>query len=161
MSKPFRARVNGKFEFSISENDLGSLDIYPGTDANYHILQNHRSIRAVLEASDLLKKSYQISIGGNRYEVVLSDDLDLFIEDLGFTGGKEEAVRELMAPMPGMVLEMHVEAGQEVNTDDPLLVLEAMKMENIILSPRDGVISEVKVVQGAAVEKGVVLITFE
>ena len=53
------------------------------------------------------------------------------------------------------------EIGQAVNEDDPLVILEAMKMENVITSPRDGIIKNISVEKGEAVDKKHVLIEFE
>ena len=63
--------------------------------------------------------------------------------------------------MPGLILEINVTEAQEVKENDPLLILEAMKMENVINSPRDGVIKSIKVSQGNTVEKNALLIEFE
>jgi biotin carboxyl carrier protein len=69
-------------------------------------------------------------------------------------------VNEVKAPMPGMVLKILVKDGDEVKKGDPLLVLEAMKMENILKSPTDGVIKKIAAVTGVAVEKNQLLIQF-
>jgi biotin carboxyl carrier protein len=58
------------------------------------------------------------------------------------------------APMPGVILEVHVTAGARVRRGDPLLVLEAMKMRNTIRSPRDGVVLEVTTEAGRPVVPG-------
>jgi biotin carboxyl carrier protein len=63
--------------------------------------------------------------------------------------------------MPGLILEINVVVGQTVKENDPLLILEAMKMENSFLSPRDGVIKSIAVIKGDAVDKGQLLIEFE
>ena len=63
--------------------------------------------------------------------------------------------------MPGKVLEVKVAAGDEVAAGDALLVLEAMKMENVLRAPRDGKIERVYAPVGEAVEKGAVLVTYE
>ena len=68
---------------------------------------------------------------------------------------------ELKAPMPGKVLDIMVTAGGSVVKGDGVLVLEAMKMENVIKSPADGVIKRIAVVKNQAVEKNEVLIEFE
>ncbi len=63
--------------------------------------------------------------------------------------------------MPGMVLKVLVNAGDEVKKGDNLLILEAMKMENILKSTTDGTVSKVLVKQGYKVEKNQVLIQFK
>ncbi len=68
---------------------------------------------------------------------------------------------ELLAPMPGLILDIVVSAGQQVTENEPLLILEAMKMENAVLSPRDGIIKEIVANQGDAVDKNQLLIVFE
>ena len=70
-------------------------------------------------------------------------------------------VNSIKAPMPGLILDIHVKQGQEVKEDEGLLILEAMKMENVITSPRDGVIKSVNIVKGEAIDKGHLLIEFE
>ena len=58
------------------------------------------------------------------------------------------------APMPGNIWKVLVKEGQEVKEGDVLLILEAMKMENEILSPKDGVVSKLATSEGAAVNTG-------
>lgn len=58
------------------------------------------------------------------------------------------------SPMPGNIWKITSEEGQEVKAGDVLLILEAMKMENEIVAPRDGVISSIVVVEGATVNAG-------
>ena len=77
------------------------------------------------------------------------------------TGTTETVERHVEAPMPGKVLEIKVVTGDEVKAGDALLVLEAMKMENVLRAPRDGVIDRVDAVVGNAVEKGAALVTYE
>jgi biotin carboxyl carrier protein len=62
--------------------------------------------------------------------------------------------------MPGMVLNVLVNEGQTVKKGDALLVLEAMKMENILKSPAEGTIKKITAVKGTAVEKNQILIQF-
>ena len=61
--------------------------------------------------------------------------------------------------MPGLVVRIQVELGQQVTAGTPLIVLEAMKMENQLKAPADGTVTEIRVQPGAAVEKGHILIT--
>ena len=69
-------------------------------------------------------------------------------------------VKDVKAPMPGLILDIKVRPGQEVKKGDPILILEAMKMENILKSPGDGVVKEIKVQTRQNVEKNQVLILF-
>ena len=67
----------------------------------------------------------------------------------------------ISAPMPGLVKKLSANAGAEVSEGDPLIVLEAMKMEHTLTSPRDGIIAEVNVAEGEQVEDGDLLIALE
>jgi len=68
---------------------------------------------------------------------------------------------EILAPMPGNIWQILVKPGQEVKEDDELLVLEAMKMENPIFSPIDGVVKEINVKEKDAVDVDQLLMTIE
>ncbi len=72
-------------------------------------------------------------------------------------GGASEADGALLAPMPGRVIAVAVVAGQKVARGERLLVLEAMKMEQALVAPFDGVVAELKAVEGAQVTEGMVL----
>ena len=63
------------------------------------------------------------------------------------------------SPMPGVILKIPVEVGQKVAKDDVLIVLEAMKMENEIFAPCDGVVASINVSNGESVEAGKILVT--
>ena len=67
----------------------------------------------------------------------------------------------LRAPLPGNILEVKVSAGDHVQSGQVLMILEAMKMENEILAPHDGVIASVAVQKGATVASGDVLVSFQ
>ena len=67
----------------------------------------------------------------------------------------------LKAPMPGLVGRVQVQPGEQVAAGAPLVVLEAMKMENELKAGAPGVVKSVRVVSGEAVEKGQVLVEFE
>ncbi|MDX1317201.1 MAG: acetyl-CoA carboxylase biotin carboxyl carrier protein subunit, partial [Xanthomarina gelatinilytica] len=75
--------------------------------------------------------------------------------------GASKKVNEIKAPMPGLILDIHVKEGQEVKEDDALLILEAMKMENVLTSPRDGIIKSISVSKNDTVDKNQLLIEFE
>jgi biotin carboxyl carrier protein len=76
-----------------------------------------------------------------------------------FPSAGDEAVKGgFIAPMPGKVVKVHVSAGDTVTRGQPLLVLEAMKMEQTTLSPDDGVVNQVLVREGDQVTAGQVLI---
>ena len=71
------------------------------------------------------------------------------------------AAGSLVAPMPGSVVRVAVEPGQEVEAGQPLVVVEAMKMEHTVAAPRAGRVAEVRVAPGEQVEGGRVLVVLE
>jgi len=74
---------------------------------------------------------------------------------------QRHAAQGLEAPMPGRVIAVKVEAGQAVSRGEEILVVEAMKMENAIRAPRDGVVKKVSVSVGDMVSPGMVLVELE
>ena len=72
----------------------------------------------------------------------------------------EPAIGEtISAPMPGTILEIKVKEGQSIKSGDVLFILEAMKMENEIVSPKDGVVNAIYTSKGATVNTGEPMIT--
>jgi acetyl/propionyl-CoA carboxylase alpha subunit len=72
-----------------------------------------------------------------------------------------EAGDDIRAPMPGKILEVRAAAGSNVKKGDPLVVMEAMKMEHTLAAPRDGKIIEVSASAGTQTSEGVVLVKLE
>lgn len=68
---------------------------------------------------------------------------------------------EVTAPMSGSIWKIHVKVGDEVNYEDELVILEALKMENPIYAPAGGTISEIKVSESDQVEANQVLIVLD
>jgi len=68
---------------------------------------------------------------------------------------------EVLAPMPGTIMEILVNVGDEVKVDDEVVILEAMKMENPIVAPADGTVKEIKVKEEDKVDTNHVLIVLE
>jgi len=161
MSNSYKLAVNQGTPFDLSESDLNNLDAIPTGTAKFHILKNNKSYQAAITASDFIAKKYTIKVNNTTYDVAISDSLDIQIQNMGIERGRTKIVNAIKAPMPGLILEISVKVGQVVKENDPLLILEAMKMENSFLSPRDGTIKSIEVEKGNAVDKGQLLIEFE
>ncbi len=95
------------------------------------------------------------------YEVHKKGNLDDLIASLGMDKPKIKRIKELQAPMPGRILQLFVEVGQEVHMGDSILSLEAMKMENVLKSDGIGIVKNILIDLGNVVDKGAVLIEFE
>lgn len=145
----------------ISVNNLVmELDCVQNDSKNIHILHNNNSYSVELASEDA-EKNMEIKVNGTSYKVAVKDQFDLLLKELGMESLASKKVKEVKAPMPGLVLNFMVEVGQEVKKGDNLLVLEAMKMENILKSPTDGIISKISVQKGDKVEKNSILCEFE
>lgn len=128
-------------------------------DGIYRVLVNEMSFNmSVLKAAN---KQFSLKINGKTIDTNLSDPDDILLEKLGMDQLAGVGFEDIMAPMPGLVLDVNVSDGQEVKAGEALLVLEAMKMENVIKATTDAVINQVAVKSGEAVEKNQVLITFQ
>jgi biotin carboxyl carrier protein len=148
-----------KFTFSESETD--ELDLLELGEEKYHLLRNNVAYRANVLQSNFKDKTMKIEVNGNTYQVYIADSYDQMVEEMGLLVNTSQKVNEIKAPMPGLILNILVEVGQEISEGTPLLVLSAMKMENIILSQGDGVVKAIEVVKGDAVEKGQLIIEME
>ena len=161
MSNSYKLSVNNNNSFDLSESDLKNLNAVRVEKSKFHVLNDNKPYKVQIVSSDFIAKKYTVKVNINTYEVAISNELDQLISSMGIERGKTKVVNAIKAPMPGLILEISVEVGQTVKENDPLLILEAMKMENSFLSPRDGVIKSIAVEKGHAVDKGQLLIEFE
>lgn len=107
-----------------------------------------------------LQRNYTVKVNGNSYKINIETPLDQLIKEMGLSLGNASVEDEVLAPMPGIILEVNVADGDEVKQGDYLCVLEAMKMENALTAPRDAVIKAVNIAKGDTVDKGKLLIEF-
>lgn len=161
MQKKYSLSVNASNSFSLSEADMESFDVQELQNSLQHILYQKKSFIAELVNSDFLNKRYSVKINSNIYQVVISNELDQRIREMGLTAKVSKAVKDINAPMPGLILDVNVVPGQEVKEGDYLLVLEAMKMENTLTAPKDGVVKAVVVKKGQTVDKNQLLVEME
>ena len=161
MADTLKVKVNDSYEFDLSKDVISKLDAIRSSPDAYHILHDTISYQATFVIADFNKKTYRIKVNNNTYDVVISNTLDQLIDQMGFSVNGSAEVGAIYAPMPGLLLDISVSVGQEVKKDDPLFILEAMKMENSIVSPRDGVIKSINGNKGDAVEKDQLLVEFE
>ena len=161
MNNNYKLSVNNATSFEFTESDLEKLDAVRVDKSKFHVLNDSKPYQAEIISTDFIAKKYTVKVNNNTYEVAISNPLDELIKSMGIERGKTKVVNAIKAPMPGLILEISVEVGQSVKENDPLLILEAMKMENSFLSPRDGIIKSIAVVKGNTVDKGQLLIEFE
>jgi biotin carboxyl carrier protein len=156
---PFLLDVNaGQYTFQM--NDVDNVIINDSDADNQHVLDNNKSkLVSVKEVNHELKR-YQIQIDGRIYHVHISDTVDQQVLSMNLKSKKSNQLKELRAPMPGLVRQVNVQVGDQVDAGDSLFILEAMKMENLLKSPVNGTVSDLFVKPGESVEKNQILLSF-
>ncbi|MDX2003187.1 MAG: biotin/lipoyl-containing protein [Chitinophagales bacterium] len=162
----YKIKVNQQWDFEVElqKGELSlfgehvSWDMTESANGNFHIIQNGKSYSVQVIEAKYEEKAFTIRVNGNDYTLQVKDKYDLLLQQLGLSDKMSSKVNDIKAPMPGLVLNILVEDGQTVKKGDSILILEAMKMENVLKSPGDGTVKTVKVQKGDAVEKGQVLI---
>ena len=167
----YKAIINEKefeVEFSSSQNNTGiinqesfEIDSIELNDGHFNVLSKNKSYNAEIVSFDADEKTYKIKVNGNVYSVKIKDRFDLLLQSMGMDAMASKKVNELKAPMPGLVLDVRVKVGDVIKKGEPLVVLEAMKMENVLKSIADVTIKKIAIEKGNAVEKNQVLIFFE
>lgn len=157
----FKVSVNNAEYTEVSKNDITSLDCIELPNHSYHVLENSKSYHVHFKSKNLNTRTYQVVVNGREYEVNIQNELDQLIKTLGFQIGSSKQINQIKAPMPGLILDIHIKPGDEVSEEDPLLILEAMKMENSIVSPTSGIVKSISVSKGDTVTKNQLLIEFE
>ncbi|AUC23738.1 acetyl-CoA carboxylase biotin carboxyl carrier protein subunit [Polaribacter sejongensis] len=161
MKHAYQVKVNDTFDFKIDEQAVKKLDTLQVSDSEFHVLHNHLSYKTEITNANFNEKSYSVKVNNTVYHINIHHELDILIKEMGFEIGITKEVNEIKAPMPGLILEINVQIGSEVKEDDTLLILEAMKMENALTSPRAGIIKTISVTKGETVDKNQLLIEFE
>ncbi|MFB6309882.1 MAG: acetyl-CoA carboxylase biotin carboxylase subunit [Salinirussus sp.] len=133
------------------------------------------------EDGDVTEREFTVEVNGKRFEVALEERGAPAVEvpdtgtsggtqprpeqagpaDGGDDGGRQAAGETVTADMQGTILEVNVSQGDEVAAGDVLVVLEAMKMENDVVSEFDGTVSEVAVAEGESVDMGDTLVVID
>ena len=131
------------------------LESVPGTPLRQLVLDGSP---ITLTVEQLGPGRWRVGRVGLAPEVEVLDERLRHIRSLTGAAARQGGGGVLRAPMPGLVVRVEVEPGQQVMAGAPLVVLEAMKMENQLAAPAAGTVTEVRVRPGATVEKGAVLV---
>ena len=150
--RPARLSIEGtRFRYERGEGQGASCDfsIEAAGEGRFSVLSGARSYQVTLLSSG------EISVNGRVFRVEVFDPRGLRSRE---RGGESQGPRKIVAPMPGRVIRVLVEANQNVEAGQGLIVVEAMKMQNEMKSPQAGTVVEVKTAPGAAVTAGEVLV---
>lgn len=135
-------------------------DIVKISESNFHIIHKNKSYTAELVQHDKASKTVTLKINGSVHKIEIKDRFDLLLEKMGMKAGVSGKLKSIKSPMPGLIVKINVRVGDIVKPGDSLLVLEAMKMENMIKASAEATVSQIKIKKGDSVEKGQVLIEF-
>jgi acetyl/propionyl-CoA carboxylase alpha subunit len=116
----------------------------------YSMLVDGKSYEAYVYPSE---EGWQVLLHGRLFPALVEDEREKRLRASSGSSVAERAEYYLKAPMPGLVISIPVGEGQQVKKGDVLLVLESMKMQNELRSPRDGTASRLRVKAGDSVEQ--------
>lgn len=142
-----RARLDGEWVDFDFQHVRGSL---------YSLLIAGRSFSAHLEKDEL---NVELGHGPGWWRVEVEDERAARLKQLARGEASTAGAVEVKAPMPGLVVRLPVQKGEAVQKGQSLVVIEAMKMENDIKSPADGIVAAVHTAERTAVEKNTRLLT--
>lgn len=155
-NEPLAVELN-EGEVSVAGKNV-QFEMIRQPDGGYSILADGKSHQVYVESVHIKEKTASVLINNKQCSINIQEPIDIQLKKMGINmaaGRKADAIK---APMPGLVLKMLVTEGQELKKGDPVLILEAMKMENVFKAPADATVKAIKIAEGTAVEKGTVLI---
>ena len=123
-------------------------------------------MNGVEKDADLVKldkenKLVIVRIEGKKFAVQIKEPVDLMLDKLGINSKSTKKVNNLKAPMPGLVIKILAEQGKRYKAGDALMILEAIKMENVFKAAADVTIKAIEITERQTVEKGQILMVFE
>ena len=145
----------GSHAFKMHSDEVAALDLVNQNEV-YHLLSDNKSYKIKVVKTE--GKTITLSVNNNLHVIAIEDSVDMLVDQMGLNKVNEVILKDIKAPMPGLILEINVTAGQEIKAGDPILILEAMKMENVIKAAGDGIVKEILLQKGATVEKNQVII---
>ena len=134
--------VDGK----IHEVDFESVSGQPV----YSLIVDGKSHESYVQQGE---DNWQVLLRGRLYPVTVEDEREKRLRAAAGSGVAESGEFLLKAPMPGLVVTILVEEGQEIKKGQVILILESMKMQNELKAPRDGTIGRIRVKAGESVEQ--------
>jgi biotin carboxyl carrier protein len=114
-----------------------------------------------LMEENLENRTLRLKVNHREFVVQKEGPLDALIAELGLDKVKVRKLHQLKSPMPGRIVSVAVQVGDEVQVGQELLTLEAMKMENVLKSEGVGTVKSIAIAANDVVDKGAVLISFE
>jgi biotin carboxyl carrier protein len=149
---------DGRFILDGEAIDLDAVKTGPDT---WNVLRNNKSYNIRVLSFDAASKKLSLKVNNEVFDLRLTTGLDELLSRMGMDAASSSRMVDVRAPMPGLVLKVIVEEGAEISEGDHLIILEAMKMENVIKATGRGVVGKILVSNQDAVEKNQVLIEMQ
>lgn len=123
-----------------------------------------------VKLDDAFYKLYNVQINGNTvsfqhkghfYQYTVKDEIAILMEKMGFKDSSASSAGSISAPMPGKIVKLLIQVGDVVQPGQPVVILEAMKMENELKTTLGGTVKNIAVEPGQSVEKNELLLEIE
>ena len=144
------AEIDGK-KYEIEASEL---------EPNVYLLKHENKIFQIFVApNNKPSEPFAVTVGNHNFEIKIFNPKRL--RGTGAESGQSEGASEIKTAMPGKVVRVLAEVGAEIKQGDGVIIVEAMKMQNEMKSPKDGVIKEIRFAEGATVNAGDILVVIE
>ncbi len=158
-SREVKIRVDGARVFAEVDGRSYQLDAQVTRPGAHLLLLDGRVYECRVEADAARRDAVEVHIGSREFAVVLTDPKRLRSRESA--GAQSDGAAHIVAPMPGKIVRVLVEQGAQVEAGAALVVVEAMKMQNEMKSPRAGTVTLLQAQAGATVSAGDVLAVIE
>jgi biotin carboxyl carrier protein len=158
---------NNQYEIEINDDDRITIDGQPVEldfksmaegQPIYSLILDGKSYEAMIELTD---EGWQVMLRGQLYQIDIEDERQRRLRMASGGAATQSGELKLKAPMPGLIVDVPVQEGQDVAKGDNLIILESMKMQNEIKSPREGKVARVNVNPGDSVNQNQVLLILD
>jgi acetyl/propionyl-CoA carboxylase alpha subunit len=164
----YKIRIGGR-EYEVEKKADGlyvsgqkfDVDLYQTAEKSFHLVAGTQGYNLEVAGFSSETKELILTVNGKKTQVLVQDEFDILLAGMGMKAGGAKQSKELKAPMPGLVVDVAASIGAKIEKGQPLIILEAMKMENVLKATGDVIVKAIEVKKGMAVEKNQVLITFE
>ena len=165
----FFCKIN-EYEFQLSINyetdeihingsrETADIDLVKIDEGLFHLILENKSYLISVSNTNIY---FRATVGGEEYNVEIEDNISRLKSKYGETEEDVKSLGKVYSPMPGLVANIYVSVGDDVQLNTPLLILEAMKMENEIKSPTNGKITDISVTSGQNISTETLLMTIE
>lgn len=149
-------------EIIVTQEDLDQLDVsFDKNHGFYQVLENGKAHRIIPMEQSHNGKVQTLQINNLNLDLEILNPLDQQVESMGLSNIDENKSKSIHAPMPGLIIDIMCNEGDEIHEGTSLLILEAMKMENVIKAEGSGTITKIYKNIGDSVEKGQIIIEIE